>query len=452
MYHAGQGTFKWRPYAPDLSPQLADFIDRLMHHKADDRPKDTGEILQTLARIKSKLYPPPLPPPPVSPPPPPAVQPVPPTVSRNQLAGSIPTVSRNQLAGSIPTVSSNQLAPNRRSFIALASFTAIAAVAGASAWEKLRSGDSGEPQPVAIEPTPEPSSRETPEPSSRETPEPKNKSNTLSTFSFQVVTVNDRGQEIDSERRSAEFFTEDLGNGVMLEMVFIPGGSFMMGSPDGEGRDSERPQHRVTVPDFFMSRYQVTQAQWQAIMGNSPSYFKGENLPVEKVSWYDVKKFCEKLSQKTDRAYRLPSEAEWEYACRAGTTTPFHFGETITSDLANYRGTSTYAKEPKGKYREKTTPVGSFPPNAFGLYDMHGNVWEWCEDTWHGNYQGAPTDGSARVASNSNNNRRLARGCSWDGYPVNCRGASRYGRAPDLRSYALLTSFFTMSNPYTVLI
>ena len=139
--------------------------------------------------------------------------------------------------------------------------------------------------------------------------------------------------------------------------------------------------------------------------------------------------FCQRLSQYTNRNYHLPSEAEWEYACRAGTTTPFHFGETITSDLANYRAEYTYGAGTKGTYREETTEVGSFGvANAFGLYDMHGNVWEWCEDTWHSNYEGAPTDGSAWVeaGTNDNDNRsRLLRGGSWDINPGNCRSASR---------------------------
>ena len=179
-----------------------------------------------------------------------------------------------------------------------------------------------------------------------------------------------------------------------------------MGSPEDEkGRDEdESPQHRVTVSTFFISRYPVTQAQWQAIasldkvdidLKADPSRFKGDNRPVEQVNWYDAVEFCARLSRETGREYILPSEAEWEYACRAGTTTPFHFGETITTDLANYNGNYTYGSGPKGVYREETTPVGSFSPNAFGLSDMHGNVWEWCEDNWHNNYEGAPTDGSA---------------------------------------------------------
>jgi formylglycine-generating enzyme required for sulfatase activity len=219
---------------------------------------------------------------------------------------------------------------------------------------------------------------------------------------------------------------ENLGNGVTLEMVRIPGGRFLMGSPETEAkrRDYESPQHYVDVPEFWMGKYVVTQEQWQAIMGNEPSYFKGKNRPVETVSWNNATEFCQKLSKKTGRDYRLPSEAEWEYACRAGTTTPFYFGETITVELANYRASETYADEPKGKYREQTTPVGQFPPNAFGLYDMHGNVWEWCQDVWHDNYDGAPVDGSAWV-NGGNRSRRVLRGGSWFICPWWCRSAYR---------------------------
>ncbi|MGK7904104.1 MAG: formylglycine-generating enzyme family protein, partial [Hormoscilla sp.] len=160
-----------------------------------------------------------------------------------------------------------------------------------------------------------------------------------------------------------------------------------------------------------------------------PSYFKGANRPVEEVSWHDGVEFCARLSRETGRHYRLPSEAEWEYACRAGTTTPFHFGETITPDLANYDGNYTYGSGSKGVYREKTIDVGSFPPNAFNLYDMHGNVWEWCADPLHENYEGAPGDGSV-WESGGDDSRRMLRGGSWYNYPRNCRSADRDCNAP----------------------
>jgi formylglycine-generating enzyme required for sulfatase activity len=246
---------------------------------------------------------------------------------------------------------------------------------------------------------------------------------------IEVVTVNRFGKIIQRQQRISRYFTEDLGNGVNLEMAAISGGSFIMGSPENEdGRWSfESPQHEVTVPSFFMGKYPVTQAQYQTIMGTNPSYFKGSNRPVERVCWNDAVAFCQELSQRAGRNYRLPSEAEWEYACRAGTTTPFHFGETITTDLANYYGQLTYGQGAKGVYRRETTEVGSFGvANNFGLYDMHGNVWEWCQDNWHSNYEGAPIDGSAWLGIEKNTNTRLLRGGSWLHYPVLCRSACRY--------------------------
>jgi formylglycine-generating enzyme required for sulfatase activity len=257
----------------------------------------------------------------------------------------------------------------------------------------------------------------------------------LQTFNFETVTVDAQGNINNRSNLQAKYFAQDLGNGVTLEMVQIPGGTFLMGSPPGEQKrsSSEGSQHQVTVPGFFMGKYKVTQAQYQAIMGNNPSKSKGEKRPVEQVSWNDAVEFCKRLSQKTGRTYRLPSEAEWEYAARAGTTTPFYFGETITTDLANYNGSYTHASGPKGQYREQTTNVGSFPPNAFGLYDMHGNVWEWCQDEWHDSYQGAPTDGSAWLTQGSTNVQKLLRGGSWYAGPSNCRSASRVRELPDGR-------------------
>ncbi|MBW4492825.1 MAG: SUMF1/EgtB/PvdO family nonheme iron enzyme [Oscillatoria princeps RMCB-10] len=266
----------------------------------------------------------------------------------------------------------------------------------------------------------------------------------FSSFAFDAITVDAQGRETNRSRRQAEYFPEDLGGGLMLEMVSIPGGTFGMGSPNSEKEryDRESPQHWVTVQPFFMGKYAVTQAQWKVVaalpkvnldLNPDPSRFKGANRPVENVSWDDAMEFCARLSKKTGRDYRLPSEAEWEYACRAGTTTPFHFGETFTTDLANYNGNYTYASGPKGKYRQETTPVGSFPPNAFGLYDMHGNVWEWCADPWHDNYAGAPSDGSV-WNSGGNKDRRMRRGGSWVGDPRHCPAANRDGYEPEIRN------------------
>ncbi len=249
-------------------------------------------------------------------------------------------------------------------------------------------------------------------------------------FDFQYAKI-DKNLNITYHPGQAEYFTEDLGNGVVLEMVAIPGGTFMMGSPESEEQrmDYESPQHQVTIQPFFMGKFTITQEQYAAVMGKNPSYFKGEKRPVEKVSWNDAVEFCAILSDKTGKKYQLPSEAQWDYSCRAGTKTPFHFGETITTDLVNYNGNYTYGSAPKGEYREETTNVGIFPPNAFGLYDMHGNVWEWCKDTWHENYIGAPNDGTAWF--DNDNRYRLLRGGSWLNNPENCRCAYRSYNNPD---------------------
>ncbi|GGA50272.1 hypothetical protein CYANOKiyG1_69690 [Okeania sp. KiyG1] len=265
---------------------------------------------------------------------------------------------------------------------------------------------------------------------------------------FTTVTVDRKGEIISRRQGQAEVVTENLDNGVTLEMVKIPGARFLMGSPETEAgrRDSEGPQHYVDVPEFFMGKYPVTQAQWKAVMGkknfwqvitgNNPSRFKGANRPVENVSWYDATKFCQKLSEITGKKYSLPSESQWEYACRAGTTTPFYFGETITSELVNYNGNFPYADAPKGEYRQETTDVGIFPPNAFGLYDMHGNVWEWCQDVWHENYNGAPTDGSA-WETGGDSHRRVLRGGCWYFISRDCRCAWRYYNFADFHYYVV---------------
>jgi formylglycine-generating enzyme required for sulfatase activity len=251
----------------------------------------------------------------------------------------------------------------------------------------------------------------------------------LKVFEFEVVTVNKQGEIITRTRQQANYYTEDLGRGVTLDMVYIPGGTFLMGSPENEEgmREYESPQHQVTVSSFFMGKYPVTQAQWKAVMGKKPSRFTGKNHPVENVSYDDAVEFCQRLSKKTGKTYRLPSDAEWEYACRAGTTTPFYFGETITPKLAHYN---------QDWNRGQTIDVGNFPPNAFGLYDMHGNVWEWCADPWHDNYQGAPTDGSV-WKEGGNSSLWALRGGAWYGRPGNVRSAFRYKNSHDDRTYGV---------------
>jgi len=238
----------------------------------------------------------------------------------------------------------------------------------------------------------------------------------------------------DSVKNPVSELIENLEHGVSLEMVWIPGDTFMMGSPATESgrRDNESPQHRVKVPAFYAGKYPITQAQWEAVMGKNPSGFQGEKRPVENVSWTKAVEFCNKLSQTTGKTYRLLSEAEWEYACRADTTTPFHFGETITPDLVNYNGNYPYDSAQSGLSREQTTDVGSFPPNAFGLYDMHGNIWEWCSDKWHDNYNGAPTDGSSWETGTGNS--RVLRGGSWFYDQRFCRSAVR-GCCPSAYRY-----------------
>jgi formylglycine-generating enzyme required for sulfatase activity len=294
----------------------------------------------------------------------------------------------------------------------------------------------------------------------------------LQQWTFETPTVNRGGETIKTTTYTAFYFTETLSEGVELEMVAIPGGTFTMGSPKSEegSHSDERRQHNVTLSPFFMGKYPITQAQWKEIASRTdlkvkrnlnpdPSRFKKPyqdidrwQRPVENVSWYDAVEFCQRLSQLTGRVYRLPSEAQWEYACRGVTKSlnlesgesypPFYFGETITADLANYDASITYADAPEGEESKETTPVGQFPPNAFGLYDMHGNVWEWCLDDWHGNYENAPTDGSAwtdineqenvngenepnSAKNDENESYSPLRGGSWLGNPYNCRSAFR---------------------------
>ena len=222
---------------------------------------------------------------------------------------------------------------------------------------------------------------------------------------------------------AGQSFQEQLGNDGLLEMVYVPAGQFLMGSPESEEdrQRDEGPQHMVNVPAFYLGKYLVTQAQWRAVatlpqieweLKPAPSHFQGDDHPVEQVTWDDAVEFCQRLSRYTGKQYRLPSEAQWEYACRAGTTTRFSFGDQLTQAQANFFGTV-----------RGTTPVGQYPPNAFGLCDMHGNVWEWCEDVWHRNYEGAPTDGSSWTQGISNG--RPLRGGSWKHLPEHCRSAAR---------------------------
>jgi uncharacterized protein (TIGR02996 family) len=224
-----------------------------------------------------------------------------------------------------------------------------------------------------------------------------------------------------------------LPGGVPLVGGFIPPGSFLMG---GTVNDNEKPVHRVLLTaGFFMGTHPVTQAQWRAVTGAEPSHFTGENRPVECVSWDDCRAFC---AQATDglggwATVRLPTEEEWEYACRAGTTTEYHFGDAVTAEVANYNGNYAWNRCPKGVYREHTTDAGSFPANAWGLYDVHGNVWEWCADGY-GPYEAidqTDTRGESNVRS------LVIRGGAWHNDPTRCRAAFRTRAPPAARNSRL---------------
>ncbi|MDX2242625.1 MAG: formylglycine-generating enzyme family protein [Leptolyngbyaceae cyanobacterium bins.302] len=274
---------------------------------------------------------------------------------------------------------------------------------------------------------------------------------------FEVLTVDPTGQPIQCIQQVASGWLELLKDGIELELVSIPGGRFLMGAPKTEEgwQPNQSPLHEVTIAPFWMSRTPVTQVQWGAIaalpqiqrrLSPNPSCFSGANRPVEQVSWHDAIEFCARLSAFTQQPYRLPTEAEWEYACRAGTQTPFHFGETITTDLANYSGVNWeydgklcskgfYGKGPTGCDRRETTDVGSFGvANNFGLLEMHGLIREWCADSWHDHYDNAPKDGTAWM-SGGNPSRRVLRGGSWNTSPGACRSAFRSRADKDSNLY-----------------
>ncbi|HEY6127118.1 MAG TPA: formylglycine-generating enzyme family protein [Candidatus Acidoferrum sp.] len=243
-------------------------------------------------------------------------------------------------------------------------------------------------------------------------------------------------------------------NNIGMQLVYVPAGSFMMGSTNAEVQEvyaqaqrdvgtaaklewftREQPRHQVTLRSpFYLGRYEVTQAQWQTVMGSNPSQFRGcELCPVEQISWNDAQEFIRRMNAMNDGfTYSLPSEAQWEYACRAGKTTQFALGNSMSSGQANFDGQFPFGGAAKGVSREKTMPVGSFPPNAWGLYDMHGNVWEFCGDLWHDNYDRAPNDGSA-WSSDGDSAHRVERGGSWDFHADALRCAYRFRVRPDTR-------------------
>jgi formylglycine-generating enzyme required for sulfatase activity len=264
----------------------------------------------------------------------------------------------------------------------------------------------------------------------------------LTNFSFSSLTSQSSPLPVPL---SLQILTEILPGNIKLEMIKIPVGSFLMGSDD---YDNEKPKHQVKLQEFCLGKYPVTQEQYQAIMGNNPSKFKDNpKNPVENVSWDNAQEFCQKLNEKIGKDFRLPTEAEWEYACRAGTQTRYYFGndQTVLKEYAWYGDNSgdsfldtlqmwfdelnweNYDKKLMDN-NCKTHPVGDKKSNNWGLYDMSGNVWEWCEDPWHNSYADKPenikNNGNTIWPSN-NISLRVLRGGSWNTFPRYCRSASR---------------------------
>jgi formylglycine-generating enzyme required for sulfatase activity len=284
----------------------------------------------------------------------------------------------------------------------------------------------------------------------------------LRSHEFETVTTDSNGAVSDRRKARARYYVEEI-SGTRLEMVEVPAGTFSMGADpiqeaaryneDKSDFSDEQPVHQVNVRSFYMGRFEVTQAQWRAVaslpmvnreLDPDPSHFKGDDLPVEQVSWKASVEFCARLSRATGKTYRLPSEAEWEYACRAGTNSEFAFGQSIAPELVNYNNAAQpYSPAPKGG-RERTTPVGSLGvANAFGLYDMHGNVSEWCLDfAYNGDYVGAPKDGTdwkapARIRKQKSDDLRFARGGSWTRSSEDCRTARRNHEEANRKSYSI---------------
>ena len=406
MYVPAIDEFRWRQYTQNSLPALLDLIDKMMARRPVDRHQDTSALLRDIAKVRKAL-----------------------PVKRT----NVQVVKRQGLG--------------RRDLLLLLGGSSFAAIV---AWEKLK------PQPTVVTtqpPIPNPPSPipETPRSSQNDPIPTPTATKQLQTQTLNnIITVNASGQEVSRTSGTIQYFTEalNLPNGsVPLEMAEIPKGKFTMGSPSSEkdrGSD-ESPQHEVNFPNSFcMGRYAVTQAQWLAVMGkftdefnkSANAKFKGDNRPMIYVSWHEAREFCKKLTSTSNRGtYRLPTEAEWEYACHAGTTTPFHFGETITPSLVNYNGNNPYANAPKGEYRQQTVDVNSFSPNAWGLHQMHGNVWEWCLDEYVDNYSkkssNLKNNGSepyGDISINENDNRsRLLRGGSWFYIARDCRAANRDG-------------------------
>jgi formylglycine-generating enzyme required for sulfatase activity len=392
MYVPAIDEFRWRQHTQNSLSALLDLIDKMMARRPVDRHQDTSALLRDIAKVRKAL-----------------------PVKRT----NVQVVKRQGLG--------------RRDLLLLLGGSSFAAIV---AWEYLK-------------------------------PKPKVVIKQLQTQTLNnIITVNASGQEVSRTSSTIQYFTEalNLPNGaVPMEMALIPKGKFTMGSPSSEKdrEDRESPQHEVNFPqDFYMGRYTITQAQWLAVMGKftdefnkkADTKFKGDNRPMIYVNWYDAREFCKKLTSTSNRGtYRLPTEAEWEYACRAGTTTPFHFGETITPSLVNYYGN---ANATKGEYREQTVDVNNFTPNAWGLHQMHGNVWEWCLDEYveyskkSSNLKNNGSEPYGDMTANENDNRFYAlRGGCWGNLAIVCRSAGRFYYVAQLQggSYGLRVVFNSLS-------
>jgi formylglycine-generating enzyme required for sulfatase activity len=256
---------------------------------------------------------------------------------------------------------------------------------------------------------------------------------------LETAAKEDAARKEETKRKEEEAAKKRPGavvkNSIGLELVWVPPGSFLMGTT-AEGAHGSQPIHQVTFREgFYMGKFEVTQGQWKKVMGKDPFNYIGENHPVELVSWNDTQEFIRKLNETNDGyLYRLPTESEWEYACRAGTTTDFAFGNTLSWEQANFVGDMREGTPPARKNPERVAPVGSFAPNAFGLYDMHGNVMEWCEDWYHKDYNGAPTDGSAWL-SGGEQKERVQRGGSLNYNWAGLRSAQRNMAVPSHQGF-----------------
>jgi eukaryotic-like serine/threonine-protein kinase len=392
LYDPQRDELVWH-HRVKISPEFRQVVDRMLADKAKNRYAGATAALQALQKLTA--------------------------AASNSTATTIAFAPAAELSTHLPVT------VKRRPFLKFLGWGAIgvAGVGGVGRLMNRSEGAKTSQVPVAKSPqieTPKPKI-ETPKP-----PETKDRVRVkLEDFEFKTVQLSDRGAIAKRETLQGKLFTQAIDSDVSLKMVQIPAGKFLMGSPAdevGRGYD-EGSQREVSLPTFFMSQTPITQAQWRSVAklfkGDSglhspnPSYWEGDQRPVEQVAWGDAQRFCDLLSQVTNLTYRLPSEAEWEYACRSGTKTPFYFGNTITAEVANYdsESSSTYNNGPRAKKSSSgTTDVKIYPANAWGLYDMHGNIWEWCSD---------------HVVENWKSNYYMYRGGCWEDYPVNCRSASR---------------------------